>query len=361
MTLLVPHIAQAAISFIDSASNSAINGGDVTVDLSGIDIQEDDLVIVGYSIGGDSNKAMSVSSPTGYIEVADLYANDSNDANLGVYYKIQGATPDSSVTVSGSAQADESTAAVAMVFRGVDTTTPMDVTPTTATGIDSADPDPPSINHNNPSGLWTVIVGASASAGGAATTYSFPTGYTTDAVSLTSEDFPFDTTLGIGYRSSGVSDPEDPGIMTWSGFGSAQLSASWGAVTIALRPVAAVVPSVDTDAASNIAITSATLNGNITDDGGESGAGTEHGFAYSTNSTLSSGVSTTTLGTYSGTGAFNEAIESLNAGETYYFRAYATNSGGTGYGSILNFTTSETPARKIRLLGDLRLRGIRLR
>ena len=118
-----------------------------------------------------------------------------------------------------------------------------------------------------------------------------------------------------------------------------------------------LAPTVSTDVATNIATSSATLNGNITATGGADA--TQHGFAYSIDATLSTGVSTTTLGSKSGTGAFSEAVYGLDAGATYYFRAYATNSAGTGYGSIVS--TDTVRARIIRLIGGTRLRGVRLR
>ncbi len=97
-------------------------------------------------------------------------------------------------------------------------------------------------------------------------------------------------------------------------------------------------PTVTTSAASSITSSAATLNGSITATNGSDA--TQHGFAFSTNSSLSSGVSTTTLGSKSGTGSFSEVVSVLSASTTYYIRAYATNSTGTGYGSIQSFTTS---------------------
>jgi hypothetical protein len=99
-------------------------------------------------------------------------------------------------------------------------------------------------------------------------------------------------------------------------------------------------PSVTTDAASSVISSAATVNGTITDTGNETGAGTQHGFAWGTNSSLSVGdTATTTLGTYSATGGFNQIFSSLSSNTTYYFRAYATNSLGTTFGDILSFIT----------------------
>ncbi|HTE48449.1 MAG TPA: peptidoglycan-binding domain-containing protein, partial [Candidatus Paceibacterota bacterium] len=98
-----------------------------------------------------------------------------------------------------------------------------------------------------------------------------------------------------------------------------------------------IVPTVTTQAASSVTATTATLNGNITATGGADA--TEHGFAYGTDSSLATVIATTTEGSQTGTGAFTSSISSLSCNTTYYARAYATNSAGTGQGSIQSFLT----------------------
>lgn len=105
-----------------------------------------------------------------------------------------------------------------------------------------------------------------------------------------------------------------------------------------LKEDAVSVPTVTSDAATSITSSSATLNGNITATGGNDA--TQHGFAYGTDPTLATVIATSTLGSKTGTGTFSDAISSLSDSTVYYFRAYATNSAGTGYGTIANFTTS---------------------
>lgn len=100
---------------------------------------------------------------------------------------------------------------------------------------------------------------------------------------------------------------------------------------------AVTAPTVTTSAASSVTSSTATLNGSISATGGADA--TQHGFAYGTDSTLVSVIATSTLGAYSGTGSFNTGVTSLSPNTTYYFRAYATNSGGTGYGAIQSTTT----------------------
>jgi len=44
------------------------------------------------------------------------------------------------------------------------------------------------------------------------------------------------------------------------------------------------------------------------------------------------------------TGKFTSLLTGLTSGTTYYLRAYATNAGGTGYGSVITFKTNSTSA-----------------
>ncbi len=94
-------------------------------------------------------------------------------------------------------------------------------------------------------------------------------------------------------------------------------------------------PTVVTNAASNITATSATVGGNVTNDGGSEIIA--RGICYGTkeNPTISDKKvdNSGTTGTYSCT------LEGLSVATTYYARAYATNANGTIYGEEVTFTT----------------------
>ena len=64
-----------AISFVGSTSGSAIDGGNVTLDLTTISgLAENDLVIVAYAAGDNDSVDSDMSMVTaGYAEIADLY------------------------------------------------------------------------------------------------------------------------------------------------------------------------------------------------------------------------------------------------------------------------------------------------
>jgi uncharacterized protein (TIGR02145 family) len=96
-----------------------------------------------------------------------------------------------------------------------------------------------------------------------------------------------------------------------------------------------VAPTITTTVASAIASTTATSGGNITSDGGS--AVTVRGVCWGTASNPTTTNSKTTDGT--GVGSFASSLTGLTENTTYYVRAYATNSSGTGYGNEVTFKT----------------------
>ncbi|MCR4872520.1 MAG: hypothetical protein K5885_03130 [Bacteroidales bacterium] len=98
--------------------------------------------------------------------------------------------------------------------------------------------------------------------------------------------------------------------------------------------------TVVTKPVTNIAQTSVTLNGEVTEDGGATV--TARGFCWGTSENPV--VNTNFPNSYStdgtGTGTFSHALTGLTVGTTYHVRAYAKNSMGTAYGEDLTFTTA---------------------
>ena len=95
------------------------------------------------------------------------------------------------------------------------------------------------------------------------------------------------------------------------------------------------LPTVTTDAATNVGAYTATCGGNVTSDGGASV--TARGVCWSTSPNPTIADSHTTDG--SGTGSFTSSITGLTDTTTYYVRAYATNEAGTSYGNQVSFIT----------------------
>jgi Calx-beta domain len=103
----------------------------------------------------------------------------------------------------------------------------------------------------------------------------------------------------------------------------------------------ASTPTVGSPSATAVTSTTATLNANVTSDGGD--AITERGFVFALNATnpdpLISGTGVTKVVVSGTTGAFSTNLSSLTTDTTYAFKGYATNSIGTSYSSVTTFVT----------------------
>jgi hypothetical protein len=207
-----------AISLVGTASGTAASGGDVTITLP--TCLQDDLVCVFGGHGRTSNNAGV--STSGYTENTDL----ATSARTVFSYKKMESSPDTSVTCIGSTNTDDATVYVVMVFRGVDTTTPIDATTTTASSFGAGgSPNPPSIT--------TVTDGAAVIAVGHQSvddsTITAPSGYGNLVNATQSETL--STSVGAAWVAKATAGAENPGsFSTWDTF------QAWQALTVALRP-----------------------------------------------------------------------------------------------------------------------------
>ena len=95
--------------------------------------------------------------------------------------------------------------------------------------------------------------------------------------------------------------------------------------------------TVSTEPVTSVSTTTATSGGTVSSDGG--GAVTARGVVFGTAPLPSLADASTEDG--EGVGAFVSEITGLTPGQTYYVRAYATNSAGTAYGEEFSFTALE--------------------
>ena len=102
---------------------------------------------------------------------------------------------------------------------------------------------------------------------------------------------------------------------------------------ISLTTLPATLPVLGTSIVTSVTLTNAICGGNVINDGGASI--TTRGVCWSTSVNPTTSDFNTSNGT--GGGEFTSSIGSLTSNSTYYVRAYATNSAGTGYGNELVF------------------------
>ena len=134
---------------------------------------------------------------------------------------------------------------------------------------------------------------------------------------------------------SGLSEGKDYYVVAYA---TNSAGTSFGNEVIFTTGVTTTKAVVTTSAATPITTNSATVGGNVTNDGGATV--TEKGVYYGTATNPESIGTKIQIG--SGIGTFSTDLTGLSEGTTYYVRAYAINSNGESYGSLIDFTTSVT-------------------
>lgn len=133
-------------------------------------------------------------------------------------------------------------------------------------------------------------------------------------------------TYRVGFADFNISDLAlDPWIMTDDAPGGTSAPGE---------------PIVTTDAVTSISPPTAVSGGNVVDGGGTP-AITARGVCWNTTGVPTTSDNFTVDG--SGFGTFTSTLTGLVSGQTYYVRAYATNSVGTYYGGQVSFTTGVVP------------------
>lgn len=213
------------ISYVGDAENSAQNGGDVTVDISGLSLAENDVLIMTSGLGSDSGETSTLSiQDSGWT----VLSNTSHDATDRITFlcgrKVMGGTPDSSVTINvTSGDADMGHGVVVRAYRGVDTTTPEDAITTLASG-DDAQPDSPLITTLTDN-AWVLSLNAKNTSDNAVTV---PTGYGNFQQDIGNDLF--DATVSGADKTVAVKGIENPDA--WSNFNN---GGAWIALSVALR------------------------------------------------------------------------------------------------------------------------------
>lgn len=192
-----------------------------------------DLVVVSFATGSTADRTLSITNTggTAYTLIgSELYANDLFDTNFRAAYRFMPGTPETAVRFAGGTGNNQDAGTyLIQVFRNVDSSTPIDVTTTTNTGINTRLADPPSITPSTP-GAWIVVVGACA--GGTTATFTNPadlSDWRSDSQVDTN-----DSTIGGGYYTGWTSGAYDHAA--FAGGGTDTTDDSWAAIAFVLRP-----------------------------------------------------------------------------------------------------------------------------
>lgn len=348
--LVLPAPTEAAITYVGAASNNTNNAASMSIDISSIGIQDGDLILFFGSCDGNG---YDLPTGAGFTLLYDEATGGTHDNIYG--YRIASSEP-TSYTIDTKGAAGERGIGIVAVYRGTDQITPIDAT-TTNIGGSNTSAIITSLTPSHDASAVAVFVGIESGNAGSPITTSWPGSL---AARLDNVNGP----AGTGAASSAGAFGDV--IQTTASAVSGTISLTggstfWGTMAVVLNPVLTVSPTVTTNYTGTVGASSATVHATLLDTGGADATG--HGFAYATDPNLGTGVSTSTLGAFSGTGTFEEALSTLSEDTTYYYRAYATNSAGTGFGTIRSFTTGNSTIARVMHLFEgflLRLRSGRI-
>lgn len=252
----IQHVGSRVNSFAGTTSAQTVTLGSLTGgDTGDTTPQAGDLVIVTYAIGSTVARTPTIATPGGgaaYTNAnAVLTQSDNFDASMLVAYKFMGGTPDTQVTLSetggGTGNIADAGAYTIQVFRGVDSSTPLDVAVVTGGAANSSAVDPGQITPST-AGAIVVAMGAAASGTGSTMTSSDLTDFVATSRADTN-----DISIGAGYSTWAA------GALNPAAFGNIPAGTtanSWVSLTIALRPLV-TTPFADARAAIITGIDSA--------------------------------------------------------------------------------------------------------
>ncbi len=229
-----------ALQYVGGTSGTGTSTG-YTVSLSGTltggiasSPAAGDIVVVASAFGNTASSAPAITGNNSgaYLTAgAAVHANDTWDTEFRAFYQVMGGTPDTSLTVTRVTNAAYGGATVVHVWRGVDTTTPLDATGTPASGANGAGANPPSVTPTT-SGAIVIAMGAGTMPAAGTAGYTGFTGYS-NAVTAYDNGSTADTSV-IMASLAWTSGAADPPVAT--GGTQSNTSSSWAAQTIALRP-----------------------------------------------------------------------------------------------------------------------------
>ena len=212
-----------AITFVSEATWITALGAGTEVETLPGSLQENDIVLICLCADNLNEGAGN----DGIIGQGYTNINGPTGTTPGrqICYKRMGATPDTTVTVTQ--EADKAITGIAQAWRGVDTTTAVDATATSASGL-SANPNSPAIVTVTDGALVLSIALLDDDDSCPITTY--PSGYTNTLCNDAAvNDGANGATVGIASTIKATAGSEDPGAYTIT-------SDAWFAFTVALRP-----------------------------------------------------------------------------------------------------------------------------
>ena len=153
------------------------------------------------------------------------------------------------------------------------------------------------------------------------------------SLSLVHAAGPYNQTIYVQFTPTAVQSYNGNIPVSGGGAATINVAASGSGINTAA--------TVNTGNASVLTANNVTLDGSVTSIG--CSAVSAYGIEYSSISGLANGQGTKAAASNLAGGTFSTTLTGLVQGATYYYRAYATNNGGTSYGTEKSFTMKSIP------------------
>lgn len=299
-TIEVPTVTTQTVT--DITQTSAVCGGNVTSDGGGI------VTTRGVCWSTSQNPTISNNHTTDGTGVG-VFASDITGLNPNTTYYVKAYATNSAGTSYGEQ----------MIF----TTEPISL-PTVITG------DVISITSN------TAVCGGNVTADGGGTITARGVCWSTAQNPTINDQYTIDGN-GTGVFTSIIAGLNENTTYYVRAYATNQSGTSYGEQSAFTTLHNVILPTIITNAVSNVTTNSATCGGNVTFEG--YGVVSARGVCWSTTHDPTINDAHTIDG--SGMGDYSSNLNGLVVCTTYYVRAYATNQVGTAYGNEVSFTTEQ--------------------
>ena len=228
--------AASGISLVGWVTAFGNNDTNATLDLTALTGGSDtspstgDYVIIFGAASSGTDNPVTISDGTYTALGADIYQSDTFKVNTNVFGKVQGGTPDTSVSINGASNSTGGNSAVAVVLRGVNATTQMDVALVSTGALNTALADAPSITPST-AGAW-IICGGGIAQDTSPGTFTGPANMT-DYHQASSVGSSRGNVAWAAIKTDWASGAFDPAALTG---GDESTPYAYGAFALAVRP-----------------------------------------------------------------------------------------------------------------------------
>ncbi len=337
--------AQGTVSIIDTANANSVTTINVGSGPRGVTTNGTDVYVANFNDNtvsridtANSNSVTTINvgkNPRGIMTLNNkIYVQNYQDGTISIIdgtshavtgsYKV-GNTPSGMTAIGNNVAISRFTDGVVSIF---DTTT---LALKTESVVDTTDPVI-TLTSTSTTATTSLITFTTDEAATSTISYGTSTNYT-----LTSATSTATTTHSITLSGLTASTTYHYMITATDEAGNIATSSD-ATFTTSAAGVVLSTPTLTVQSASSLTETTAVLNGSITVDGNASS--TVRGFNYGTTTSY---TATTSVGGNIGVTSFSDSVTGLVCNTTYHYRAYATNSQGTGTSTDMTFTTSACP------------------